>query len=61
MAWIDTAQQFALIKAEGDGVIGLPRTGFPRWLLTGQHDRQAIEVGDDAAVDRFVDANRPAW
>ena len=55
MLWIDTAQQLALVEPKGEGVIGLPRSGLPRGFLTGQHDRQAIEIGDDAPIDGFVE------
>ena len=59
MPWIDPAQQLALVVSEGDGVIGLPRSGLPRRFLAGQHDRQSIEVGDDAAIDGLVDREQP--
>lgn len=32
---------------------------FPRGFLTRQHDRQAIEVGDDAAIDGLVEREEP--
>ena len=59
MLRIDTAQQLALIEPERDAVIGLPRARFPRGFLTGQHDRQAIEVGDEAAIDGLVEHVQP--
>ena len=55
MLRIDAPQQLALVEAERDGVIGLPRTGLPCGLLTRQHDRQAIEVGDEARDRRVVE------
>ncbi len=55
MLRIDTAQQFALVVAERDGVIALPCSGLPRWFLAGQDDRQPIEVGDDTAIDGLVE------
>ena len=55
MARIDAAQQLAFIEPEREGVVGLARAGLPRRLLTGQHHREAIEVGHHAAIDRFVE------
>ena len=55
MLRIDAAQQLAFVEPESEGVIGLPRSGLPRGFLTRQHDRQAIEVGDDAAIDGLVE------
>ena len=55
MAWIDPAQQLAFVEAEAQGVISLARPRFPRRLLTSEHDGQAVEIGDDASVDRFID------
>ena len=40
-------------------VIGLPRPRLPRRLLTRQHDGEAIEVGDDAAIDGLVERVQP--
>ena len=40
-------------------MIRLPRSGLPRGFLTRQHDRQAIEIGDDAAIDGLVDREQP--
>ena len=59
MLRIDPAQQLAFVEPERDGVIRLPRSGLPRGLLTRQHDRQAIEIGDDAAIDRLVEREQP--
>ena len=59
MVRIDAAQQLALVEPEGDAVIGLPRARFPRGLLTGQHDGQAIEIGDEAAIQRLVEHVQP--
>ena len=55
MARIHAAHQFAFIEPQGEGVIGLARAGLPCRLLTGQDHRETIEVGDDAAIDRFVE------
>ena len=59
MPRIDTAQQLALVKAERDGVIGLTRPGLPRRLLAGEHDRQAIQIGDHAAIDGLIESEQP--
>ncbi len=40
-------------------VIGLPRARLPRGFLTGQHDGQAIEVGDEAAIHGLVEREQP--
>ena len=40
-------------------MIGLPRSRLPRGFLTRQHDCQAIEVGDDAAIDGLVEREQP--
>jgi hypothetical protein len=53
--WIDPAQQLALVEPEGDTVIGLSCARFPRRLLTSQYNCQAIEVGDDRAIDGLVE------
>jgi len=55
MARIDAAQQFALVEAESDGVVGLARARLPRGFLTGQHDGEPIEVGHEAAIDGHVE------
>jgi hypothetical protein len=52
---IDAAQKLALVKTQADGVIGLARSGWPCRSLTGEHDRQAIEVRDDGTIDGLVD------
>ena len=59
MPRIDPAQQLAFVEPEGDRVIGLPRARLPRRLLPSQHDREAIEVGDHAAIDRLVEREQP--
>ena len=59
MARIDAAQQLAFVEPEGEGVIGLTRPGFPRGLLTGEHDGQAIQVGDHAPIDGLVEREQP--
>ena len=56
--WIDTPQQLALVEPERQRVVRLPRAGLPRRLLTRQHRGQAIEIGDDAPIDRFVDGEQ---
>ena len=52
---INPAQQLSLEVTERDSVIGLPRAGLPFRLLSRQHDGQAIEVGDHAAVWTLVE------
>ena len=59
MPRVDTAQQLAFVEPEGDRVIGLTRSGLPRGLLTGEHDGEAIEVGDDAPIDGLVEREQP--
>ena len=59
MLGIDTAQQLALVEAEGDAVIGLPRARFPCRFLACQHDGQTIEVGDEAARHGLVEHVQP--
>ena len=54
MHGIDPAQQFAFIKAKADGVISLSRARRPCWFLTGQNNRQPVEIGDDLPVNRLV-------
>jgi hypothetical protein len=51
---IHSAQQLTFIEAEADSVIGLTRSGLPRRLLTSEHDRQAIQVSDHAAIDGLI-------
>ena len=51
---IDSSQQFAFIEAKSDRVIRLARSRLPRWFLASHHLRQAIEIGDDAAIDRLI-------
>jgi hypothetical protein len=59
MAGIDPAQQLALIEAEGNGVIGQPRSGLPCRFLTRQHAGETIEIGDEAAIERIVQRIQP--
>ena len=59
MPRVDSTQQLAFIEAEGERVIGLTRAGLPRRLLSGEHDRKAIQVGDHAAIDGFLDRKQP--
>ena len=59
MLRIDPAQQLAFIEPEADGVIGLTRARFPRGFLTSEHDRQAIQVGDHAAIDGLIEGEQP--
>jgi hypothetical protein len=56
---VDSTEQLALIEAESDGVIRLTRSGLPSGFLPGEHDREAIEVGDHAAIDRFLKGKEP--
>ena len=59
MARVHSTQEFALVEAEGQCVIRLMRAGLPCRLLTGEHDRQAVEIGDHAAIDRFLEGKQP--
>jgi hypothetical protein len=58
MSWIDAAHQLAFVEAEAHRVIGLPRPGLPRGFLPCEHDCEAVEIGDDAAIDRFIDGEQ---
>ena len=55
MARIDAAHQLAFIEPEREGMVRLARAGLPRRLLTGEHHREAIEVGHDAAINGFIE------
>ena len=58
MLRVDPPDDLALVEAEADGVVGLPLARLPGGSLAG-HDRgQAVEVGDDRAVDRLVEAEQ---
>src|SRR5579864_2394061 len=59
MLRINTAQQFALVEAESDGVIRLPRSWLPRWFLARQHDREAIRVREEATINGLVQLEQP--
>ena len=59
MLRIDAAQQLAFVEPERDGVIGLTRPGLPRRLLTGEHDRQAIQIRDHAPIDGLIEGEQP--
>ena len=59
MLWVDTSHQLAFIESEAERVVGLPRSRFPCGLLAGEDDREAIEVGDHAAIDGLVEREQP--
>ena len=59
MPRIDAPQQLAFIEPEGEGVIGLTRTGLPRRLLTGEDDCEAIQIRDDAPIDGLIEREQP--
>src|SRR5579864_3742780 len=59
MQRVDTTQQLSFIEPEGNRVIGLTRSGLPHWFLPGEHDCQAIKVGDHAAIDGFFKSKQP--
>jgi hypothetical protein len=59
MPRIDAAQQLPFVEPESDRVIGLPRPGLPRGFLTREHDREVIQVGDDALIDGLVEGEEP--
>ncbi len=40
-------------------MIGLTRPRLPCRLLTGEHDRQAIQIGDHAAIDGLIEGEQP--
>jgi hypothetical protein len=54
MLRIDAAQQLAFVVAERDRVISLARSRRPRGSLPRQDNGEAIEVGDEAAIDRRI-------
>ena len=58
MPRVDPTQQLAFIEPEGNGVIGLTRPGSHAGLLSGEHDREAIQVGNHAAIDGFLDGEQ---
>ena len=58
-AGIHPAQQLAFIEPEANGVIGLTRPRFPCRLLASEHDRQAIQIGDHAAIDGLIKGKQP--
>ena len=58
MRGIDPAHEFALVEAEADRVVGLPLAGLPGRALPRHDSREAIEVGDDVAVDRLVEGEQ---
>ena len=60
MSRIEPAQDLGFVEAKRDGVIALPRPRLPRGLLTRQHDRQPIEVGDEVAIDGLVEREQPS-
>ena len=47
MLRIHASQKLALVEAQRDAVVALPRAGRPRRFLARQHDRQTIEVVDE--------------
>ena len=51
---VDSTQQFALKEAESQRVIRLTRSRLPCRLLAGEYHREAIQVGDQAAIDGLV-------
>ena len=55
MPWVDPTQQLTFIEAEPEGVVCLPGPWFPRRFLTGEHDGQAIQIGDHAPIDGLID------
>src|SRR5439155_13875135 len=59
MMRIDTPQQLALVETKRERVIRLARAWFPRGFLACEHYCHAIEVCDDAAIDRLVDREQP--
>ena len=59
MPRIDAPQQLAFEKPEREGVISLTRTGFPRRLLTGEDDCEAIQICDDAPIDGLIEREQP--
>src|SRR5687768_9502381 len=59
MLRVDSTQQFTLIESESERVIGLTGSRLPCGRLPREHDREPIEVGDHAAVDRLLKGKQP--
>src|SRR3954452_13991671 len=55
MLRIEAAQQFTLVKTERDRVIALSRARFPCGLLTREHDRETVQIGNHVAIDRLIE------
>ena len=51
---VDPTQELTFIEPERDRVVRLSRSGLPRWLLPGEHERETIQIGDQVAIDRLV-------
>jgi hypothetical protein len=60
MQRIDATQQFTLVKAERQGVIGLAGSGLPSRRLARQDDGEAIGIGDGPSIDGSLMAKSPA-
>lgn len=59
MAGIDASQQLALVEAEGEAVIPLPRSRLPGRAVACHHRREAIEVRHHAPVHGLVEGEQP--
>src|SRR6185503_17731265 len=59
MCRVDPPQQLAFVEPERDGVVALSSARLPGRPLAGEDDREAIEVGNNAAVHGLVERVQP--
>ena len=58
MPRIHAAYQLAFVEPERQPVIGLSRARLPCRLVTSHHRREPVQVGDDAAINGFVESEQ---
>ena len=59
MLRVHPADDLALVKAQADGVIGLPLPGLPGRALALHDPGQPVEVRDGGPVHSFIEAEEP--